>query len=112
MTVTGGMNDLVEFLRARNGEARERGMFLRTLAAALPTDPTALRETADWIEAEVEAKRDLILLYQQAMDAIGKGTVAVMAAAVVRRDTLYRAMVTFAAAWSDHPDYREEWRPL
>jgi hypothetical protein len=120
------MSDLVEFLRARLDED-EREIRL----ALQPDEPSPQLLTShrafhlvlthelgdSWptgsprMFADVEAKRDLISLYQEAETVIGKGTVAVMAAAVARRDILYRVVATFAAVYADHPDYREEWKP-
>lgn len=61
---------------------------------------------------EVEAGRELILLYKEAWAAIGRGPVPIMAAAVVRRDTLHRVLVAAVAVYGDHPDYEPAWAPV
>lgn len=108
------MTDLVEFLRARNGEARERAMFLRTLAAALPSDPTALHEIADWIEADTEAKRQIINeLEQQISHCHGCTMGPEFAGTAYECDvdtTRTRTLQLLALPYTDHPD-REEQKP-
>lgn len=53
---------LVEFLRVRLGEDRHWPDFLRTLASLLP-EGQALRDLADRLERDLEAKRRIMDLY-------------------------------------------------
>lgn len=101
------MSDLAAFLEARadEDEAAIPGMELLWGETAADND---LEERRVRARREVEVKRALITLYREAWAVIGQGTVAVMAAAVVRRDTLHRVLATLAAVYRDHPDYRPD----
>lgn len=53
---------------------------------------------------EIEAKREVVRLYERAYDYAPTFTSGFAAA-------MEDALLMFALAYADHPDYREEWRP-
>ena len=71
----------------------------------LSDDPDVQDHFATWNPArvirEVEAKRAILAAYQPS----GKGVAYTLEAG------LEFAVRALAAAWSDHPDYRAEWKP-
>lgn len=99
--------ELVEFLRARADDDRNRADALHALAAAMPAPETAdwLRDLADWMLREVEAKRAIL-------DELEMWISAVPADREVRSDYRDAAMVILpllAPPYADHPDYQQEW---
>lgn len=108
--------DVAEFLKERADEKSERADEFHNRydcdSYALETFGECSCGYPQHVLREVEATRAVITLYRVAAAAIGHGPVAVMAAAVVRRDTLYHALATLASAHSAHPDYRQDWNPV
>lgn len=92
------MDDLIAFLRARLGDARERANFLRILAATLPPDAgQAVGEIADQINREADAQRQLI----DWCDDWTRNEFEVVP-----------VLCWLALAHAGHPDYQpEEWKP-
>lgn len=97
------------------------GMMMTIMA-----DPDARAEMEHWLDSkttpptgtdrvlrDIEAKRRVLAAYADCVDASGffrekLGTGTHMAAAAESYANFIR---WDAAAWSDHPDYREEWKP-
>lgn len=95
------MDDLIAFLNARLDE--DEAAF--TTGAALADDPVA-EDLCRRLLREVEADRDLVVAYQrsEAKNPMSGWesdyTQALMLAVKIR-----------TAIYSDHPDYRAEWKP-
>lgn len=111
------VDDLIAFLKDRIAEDEAA---IRTWAACC-VHIDACDETGGYLErfdnrrmlAEVEAKRRILRLYENALAAHRSGSISLRnrtqdEAAV---DVLGEAVKALAPPHAEHPDYRPEWRP-
>ncbi|MEU8334829.1 DUF6221 family protein [Micromonospora tulbaghiae] len=104
------MDDLTGFLNRQIENQRHRANALKALAVALPAKAAAyVAETADLLHADADAKREIIVKYERAMeqepkrpdDQVNRGYILGMNAAAV----------ALTRAYADRPGFRPEWRP-
>ena len=111
--------DLTEFLCARLDEVEAAANAVAGAALDAHWTPESIAEDERTRVArygparvlrEVEAKRRIVEDYRIAASAVMR-TENASDSMYAGRDAFRSACVTLAAVYSDHPDYRQEWKP-